>query len=421
MKKKVVFMVLMILISALSHGEPLYRSERSPLKNFMKFAAEYDKTDFTDAMNVPFYMGKVNDKEKYFGKVRKIGKIFWDKHEKDLLSIIDNWEEIINTSLQLCEPDKVDTTKTTPDITFCRQYSYMLSAVIEYLIGENRPEEALKLSALLYKFGQIMMTYDGDCCSFLTLTLGGVIARNAVTPNLGHALLSPKLSGDFLKKFEKLWDKMLSDKVDIKLAFDTEVFIGKNTTLKEAWEKSSEDTLKKFGGLTSAGELNKGWTRVNECLDTIIREYYQMFEKTRKLPTHRNFDRAMRRYLERIDSIAEEPPSDMDTYLVHAHKLFRLAAPNYGAYPSHLKNEYTARGISILAKAVINEKHDSAEELKRGIEKYLTVDDFSEDREKFIIKQKGSEIQVYSLGFNGCDDEGYEPNDFSVIRISYEK
>ncbi|MDD2624891.1 MAG: hypothetical protein PHQ02_08740, partial [Candidatus Riflebacteria bacterium] len=269
MNKKLVFMILMILISTLSHGEPLYRPERSPLKNFMKFAVEYDRTDFDNASYVTRYIGKVNDKERYFAKIRKIGKIFWEKHEKDLLSIIENWEEIINTSLPLCEADKVDTTKATPDAAFCRHYSYLLSAVIEYLIGENRPEEALKLSALLYKFGQIMMSFDGDCCSFLTLSLGSIFSRNAVTPNLGYALLSPKLSADFLKKFEKLWDKMLNDKPDIKLAFDTEVLIAKKTTLKEAWEKSSEDTLKKFGGFTSAGDLNKGWTRVNECLDTL--------------------------------------------------------------------------------------------------------------------------------------------------------
>lgn len=92
----------------------------------------------------------------------------------------------------------------------------MLSAVIEYLIADKRPEEALKLSALLFRFGQFMMSLDGNGYVLFAVILGGAISGNAITPNLGNALLSPNLCQDFLKKFEKHWNRMLNENPSVK-------------------------------------------------------------------------------------------------------------------------------------------------------------------------------------------------------------
>lgn len=420
MNRFLVLILPLLLFPALSYGEPFYKADRAPLKNFMKFVAEYDKADFNNTSYVSLHMGRSDD-PKYRANICKVGKIFWDKHEKDLRGIIENWEQILSDPLPFCEPGQLKADMTNPDIAFCRQYSFMLSAVIEYLIADKRPEEALKLSALLFRFGQFMMSLDGNGYVLFAVILGGAISGNAITPNLGNALLSPNLCQDFLKKFEKHWNRMLNENPSVKKIFDSETAIAKETSLKEAWEKSSGETLSKFGILTSAEDLNKAWDSLNGSLETLIKEYLQLFEKTIKMPTYSRFNRAMARHLDKIDSIAKNPPSDMDRYAAYAHKLFRIAAPSYEAFPTYFKIVYPAKGISLLAKAAIYEKPKSAEELKKAIEKYLPADIFSNRQEKLKVKRKGSEILVYSLGFNGCDDEGYEPNDISVIRISYEK
>ena len=405
---------------------PAYAKNRLAYKNFMKSMQHLTQNDFKDIDRAAGYISKAELSDEELRQLTEYGGKIYNKYKTEIDSLIKDYDKIIETK----NPRPVEaqyaalrSTSSVIDYRYTRSLVRVLAMVARWLESEKRYEEALKLTTLTWRFGQIIHNGDGEVSLLITAMIGIAVKNIAAQGSMNRILTAGNFEAEFYQNYSQRLFKLIDDEMDMSQimncerrsfinVLEYEVFVKSNikTEYSEIVNKIPVDRLEE-GKKYSVGIFNAYYDSVSVYLTKYKYEPYI-------LKTH----------LEKMaKEIGEKGQPSLWTLLNPIKSvgdiLLAIAMPNFTrAYDHFLRSKYFPYGAAVLAKTLAGVKKGAAvPESLEALEKLCGLkfipDYFNPKKGPLVYKKAGGHFILYSYGTDYHDDNGDWDKDIILFKI----
>ncbi len=417
-----------VFSSAAVSGEdaPAYGKNRLPYKNFMKSMQHLTKTDLKDIDGIAGFISKADLLDDELRRLSEYGGKIYDKYKAEIDTLIKNYDKILDAENPVpSEAQYAALRSTSPviDFRYTRSITRVLAAVSRRFESEKRYDEALKLSTLAWRFGQMIQNGDGEASMLITAMIGIAVKNIAAQENICRILIAGNFDAGFYEKYSARLLKLIDDEMDMSQimycerrsfinVLEYEVFVKSNikTDYSEMVDKIPADRLEE-GKKYSVDIFNAYYDSVSVYLTKYKDEPYNLrthLEKMSKEIAERG-QPSLWKLLNPIKSVGDI--------------LLAIAMPNFArAYDQFLRCKYYPYGAAVLAKTLAGVKKgaavpDSLEALEKLCGMKLMPDYFNEKKGPLVYKKAGGHFVLYSYGMDYRDDNGDSEKDIILFKI----
>ena len=405
---------------------PAYAKNRLAYKNFMKSMQHLTQNDFKDIDRAAGYISKAELSDEELRQLTEYGGKIYDKYKAEIDTLIKNYDEILSAGNPVPSEAKYAALRSSSpviDYRYTRSIVRVLAAVSRRLESEKRYDEALKLSTLAWRFGQIIQSGDGEASMLITAMIGIAVKNIATQQNICRILIAGEFDAEFHEKYSARLLKLIDDEMDMSQimycerrsfinVFEYEVFVKSNikTEYSEMVDKIPADRLEE-GKKYSVDIFNAYYDSVSVYLTKYKDEPYNLrthIEKMSREIAERG-QPSLWKMLNPVKSVGDI--------------LLAIAIPNFArAYEQFLRSKYYPYGAAVLAKTLAGVKRgaavpDSLEALEKLCAIKLIPDYFNEKKGPLVYKKTDGHFILYSYGTDYRDDKGDWEKDIILFKI----
>jgi hypothetical protein len=405
---------------------PAYTKNRLPYKNFMKTMQHLTTEDLSGIDKVSNFISKVDLSEDESGQLTDYGKKIYDKYKAEIDELIKNYDKILDVVNPLpseAQYAAIRSSSPVMDFRYTRSIARVLAAASRRLESEKRYDEALKLTTLAWRFGQMIQNGDGGASMLITAMIGIAVKNIAAQENICRLLIAGDFDAGFYRSYSARLLKLIDDEMDMSQIMycerrsflnilEYEVFVKSNikTDYSEMVNKIPADRLEE-GKKYSIGIFNAYYDSVSVYLTKykdepyILRTHLEIMSKE----ISERGQPSMWKLLSPIKSVGDI--------------LLAIAMPNFSrAYDQFLRSKYYPYGAAILAKTLAEVKGGAAvPESPEALEKLcgikLIPDYFNKNKGPLVYKKAGDNFVLYSYGVDYHDDNADSDKDIILFKI----
>lgn len=417
---------LPVMSSAASDDDPAYGARRRPYSCFMKAFGAMTKGDFKRLDGVSALLSKNALSVEEAAGLNECGRAVYEKYGARINTLINNFDADFGAKAVLPTEAQYSSARLddeTIDFSYTRSLARSLIAAGRYLETQKRHGEALKLYSLVWRFGQIVMSGDGQVPSLIMAMIGIAVKNIAAENNLARALLAGDFDAKFYEDYSAALMAKLDDEMDMKAVMNCERRLMINVLEYEvfvAGRKSGDfaDVVSRIP--QSRMEEAKAYTIgiFNDCYDSV----------GVWLTRHASEPDVVAENMKKLSQEISERGQPSLWSIVSPIKavgdiLLAIAMPNFSrAYEQFLRARYYPYGAAVLSRVLAGVKRGghvprTLEEVEDACGFKLQKDFFNRSRGPLVYKPVGDEFVLYSFGMNYQDDNASEKDDIVMFRI----
>jgi len=429
----IIFLIAAFVMSGLSFSVfadigdgPAYGKGRLSYNNFMKSMQHLTSNDFSGVEKVSDFISKVGISDGELLQLSDLGKKIYNKYKVEIDDLINNYDRLVDIANPLpgeAQYAAIRSSDPVIDFKYTRALARVLAAVSRWLESEKRYEDALKLTTLTWRFGQIMHNGDSGVSSLITAMIGTSVKNIAARENICRLLIAGDFDAGFYRSYSTRLLKLIDDEMDMSQIMycerrsfinvvEYEVFVksGVKTEYSEMVDKLPADRFEE-GKKYSTDIFNAYFDSVSVYLTEYKDEPYNLsvhIEAMSKKIAERG-QPSLWNLLNPVKSVGDI--------------LLAIAVPNFSrAYEQFLCSKYYPYGAAILAKTLAEVKGgaavpESIEALEKLCGIKLLNDYFNKDKGPLIYKKIGDYYMLYSRGADYNDDNADSDKDVVLFRI----
>lgn len=417
---------LFLLLPVLSAVRTVAEAAGAARRNFNCFMKELDnfkKDELDSCGSYELTSGiEAGKKDEAFARnADETGKKIYEAHKAQIDGLISRYKAIINEPIKtvFSENDLAALSAARPNIDFkyTRGLARALMVVAYHLGRAGRPEDAVKLLTIVYRFGQIVAAGDGEPPALITHMIGISVKNVALKTLLGAIMVGAAETGaikpEFFREYASALARMDSEEMAFIKSIETESRMIIHIAEKDIWENPDEDLKKTISkiGPDKVAEAKK------VIKDKIARTYEKTFAAYSKYETDLvPLNIEIKAISDKITEDSKSLSNLIDPFDAVANIILSIAYPNMGrAYEQYLFSRLHARGVYLLARLLAARvpktpwPADAAEFEKASGEK-IPADIYT--KKPCAFKKIGGDTLMYSFGPDGRDNNCDEKVDF---------
>jgi len=407
-------------------NQKAYNSKRRPYHNYMKCMQQLTKKDFEYVDKISLLLEKTDLKKEELEQLNACGRMIYEKYRTDIDALIKNYDRLLdekNPAPSAKQYSAARSAGATIDFSYTRSLARALAVVSRWLESEKRFDEALKLSTLSWRFGQIVLNGDGGMSS-LIMSMIGIAVKNITAQNhLCQILTSGDFNAEFYQKYSKRLFELNEDEMDSAAVLECErrTFINlieyevyvKNNLKNEYNEiiKKIPDAYLEEGKKYAVGIFNAYYDSASVLLTKYKNEPYILKERLAELTREitKKGEPSLGQFLNPVKATGDI--------------LLAIAMPNCSrAHEQFLKSKYYSYGAAVCAGALAEIKKGasppvSLETLEKLCGLKFPPDFFDKNRGPLKYKKTNENFTLYSNGFDYKDDGADAVKDVIILRI----
>lgn len=417
---------IQITPAAAGDGDPAYGPQRKPYSCFMKSLGNMTQGDLKDAGEISTLLPKKVPDDEDAAKINGYGRMIYEKYKTEIDALINDYDKIaasknpVPSEAQFAAARIAD---KTIDFSYTRSLARAMIAVARYLQSEKRHDEALKLSFIVWRFGQFISNGDGGVPSLIMSMIGMAVKNIAAEGNFTRCLTGGPFDAEFYAAFSAALLKNNDDEMDMKAILNSERRIMINVFEYEVFIKGN--TNPEYSNLL--GRLSD--STLDESKKYTIGLFNGCYDSVAVWLT----DHAFEPYI--VKGLIEKQAAEISKNgqptvwnLFNPSKavgniLLAIAIPNSSrAYDHFLKSKLYPYGAAVASKILSGVK--KGEVVPRTINEIeeicgfkLPPDWFNSKKGPLVYKSAGDNFVLYSFGLNYADDNGSEKDDIILFSI----
>lgn len=424
-----------------------YHSVSRTIESYMSIAMKWSNEDLKEGKKLSKDFSNVDNSQSK-EKIANFGKRIYKKYNKDISSLIDNWQKHLTKELPIPKQIKgleiFDQSKFI-DLRFCENLSYTLAAVTMYLGENNKADDAIKLFLLNLRFSQYFAITD---CAYPGIMIANHLTKVIINKFIWNIINSGKITKPVLKatiKYLSVFRKCDPDFIMlIKSFYDFKIvcmeLFRKDCHIEEKTElpKEIQSFKRYFKAVTYA--MSDGFKarpsheKIDLVIDEIIKEMKLLISK--RLDIFKKYQSNILKLIKENDMFYDNDlmlstktdenglPINIGEISVYQYfgKSFLRTFPDPAFtdfYLGRIELKYRIIGTGLLAIAIYKEgsTRGSLKSISDSISKKLPPDIFEDPRKPCRISIKGNTLSAWSVGKYKHQDVNLE-KDLVLFSIS---
>ncbi len=405
---------------------PAYAKNRLPYKNFMKSMQHLTSEDLSGIDKVANFISKADLSVDELRQLTDYGKKIYDKYKTEIDELIKNYDKILdigNTLPSEAQYAAAGSSSPVIDFRYTRSITRVLAAVSRWLESEKRYEEALKLTTLTWRFGQMIQNGDGEVSTLISAMIGIAVKNISIQQNMCRILIAGNFDAEFYQNYSSRLLKLRDDEMDMSQIMYCERRSFLNVLEYEVFVKSNIKTdYSEIVNKIPADRLAEG----KKYSIDIFNAYYDSVSVY--LTKYKDEPYILRTHLEKMSKeIAERGQPSLWKLLSPIKSvgdiLLAIAMPNFSrAYEQFLRSNYYSYGAAVFAKTLAGVKNGAAvPESLEALEKLcgikLIADYFNKNKGPLVYKKIGDDFVLYSYSIDYHDDNADSDKDIILFKI----
>jgi len=194
----IIFFILALIFGTDARGaeKSAYGNGRKPYSCFMKRFMNFTAEDFRGHEGISQALNAFAPDAETSKKINDYGKSIYEKYKNDIDGLITDFDKIIAEKNPVPGQSHFAAMRSynpVIDFNYTRAAARALISAARYLASQKRHSDALKLAALVFRFGQLVQNGDGDAPLLITCMIG-IAVKNVAAENVINAML---LDGGF--------------------------------------------------------------------------------------------------------------------------------------------------------------------------------------------------------------------------------
>jgi hypothetical protein len=423
-----VFFAVFIQFSPAAAGDddPAYNPQRKPYSCFMRTLGNMTQGDLKDINAISTLLPKKSLDDNETSKLNGYGEMIYEKYKAEIDALIKDYYNIAGSKNPVPSEAQFAAARIGDkiiDFGYTRSLARAMIAVARYLQSEKRHEEALKLTFIVWRFGQIISNGDGGVPSLIMSMIGMAVKNIAAEGNFARSLTGGSFDAKFYDDFSAALLKANDDEMDMKAilncerrtminVFEYEVFIknNKNPEYSNLLGRLSDSTLDESKKYT-IGIFNDCYDSVAVWLTDHAAEPYivkGLIEK-QAAEISKNGQPTVWNFFNPSKAVG--------------NILLAIAIPNSSrAYDQFLRAKLYPHGAAVLSKILSGVKKGgivprTINEIEEICGFKLPPDWFNDKKGAPAYKPAGDNFVLYSYGLNYADDNASEKDDIILFSI----
>ncbi len=421
-----IFLFYFLLTSPVLYAadKKAYKPGRLPYNNYMKSLQNFSTEDI-DRVNKAFELTvKKNLTEEELEQINSCGKFIYEKYKTDIDLLIKNYDKLINEKNPRPSDAQYRAIRSSAPML---DLSYTAITIISRrLESEKRFEDALKLSTLSWRFGQIVLNGDGGISSLITAMIGIAVKNFSAQENLCRIMISGDFDAEFYQKYSKNLLKLSEDEMDMAGVMECERRTFINVLEYEIFIKNSKSEYAEIINKIPDGRLEEAKKYAVDNFNSFYDSVSVFLVKYKSEPYE------LRKKLQVLSREITEKSEPSLWQLLNPLKaagdiLLSIAMPNFSrAYEQILRAKYYSYGTAVCAGVLAALKKgaefpSTIDMLEKISEIKLWPDYFDKNKGTLKYKKMNEHLTLYSNGFDYTDDGADPVKDIVLFKIPIPK
>ncbi len=412
--------------AAAGDDDPAYGAQRRPYSCFMKALGNMTQGDLKEIGELSTLLSKKSLADDEASRLNAYGRAIYEKYKAEIDALIKDYDKIAGSKNPVPSEAQYAAARVadkTIDFGYTRSLARSMIAVARYLHSEKRHEEALKLSFIVWRFGQMISSGDGGVPSLIMSMIGIAVKNIAAEGNFTRGLTVGNFSAEFYDDFSAVLLKTSEDEMDMKAVMNSERRIMINVFEYEVFIKNNKDP--QYSNLL--GRLSD--SMLDESKKYTIGLFNDYYDSLSVWLT----DHAAEPYV--IKGLVEKQAAEIskngqptawnffNPSRAVGNILLAIAIPNSSrAYDHFLRAKLYPYGAAVLSKILSGVKKGAIvprtiAEIEEACGFKLPPDWFNDKKGPLVYKPAGDNFVLYSFGLNYADDNASEKDDIILFTI----